>query len=130
MSEQKTIVYSRDGEIFQEDEGLIDDAREDWIAGEPEYGGYYSGERRDIVVEDLVSDIVVEEILNGMDEALYDIVGEAAEDALYISDEKKEELRNIITNFIGENCSCRCWAVDDVKYHNFKNETNDVNKIK
>ena len=130
MSEQKTIVYSRDGEIFQEDEGLIDDAREDWIAGEPEYGGYYSGERRDIVVEDLVSDIVVEEILNGMDEALYDIVGEAAEDALYISDEKKEELRNIITNFISENCSCRCWAVDDVKYHNFNNETNDVNKIK
>ena len=130
MSEQKTIVYSRDGDFFYEDEGLIDDAREDWITGEPEDGGYYSGERRDIVVSDLVSDRVVDDILENMYDGLYDIVGEAAEDALYISDEKKEELRNIITNFIGENCSCGCWAVDDVKYHNFNNETNDVNKIK
>ena len=63
MSDDKYIVYSRDGEYFYDDEGVIDDAREDWMAGEPEDGGYYSGERRDIIVSDLVSDYVVDDIL-------------------------------------------------------------------
>lgn len=29
MSDDKYIVYSRDGEYFYDDEGVIDDARED-----------------------------------------------------------------------------------------------------
>ena len=114
MSDDKYIVYSRDGEYFYDDEGVIDDARED--------GGYYSGERRDIIVSDLVSDYVVDDILERMGESLYDIVGDHAEDQISISDENKDELRNIITNFISENCSCSCWAVNNVQYHSFRDE--------
>lgn len=119
MNEEKTIVYSRDGNFFYEDEGLIDDAREDWITGEPEVGGYYSGVQKQILVEDLVSDCCVDEIIERMREALYDIVGEPAEDNLFITEEKKNELQEIIRNFMKENCSCGCWAVDDVQYHSF-----------
>ncbi len=123
MSDDKYIVYSRDGEYFYDDEGVIDDAREDWMSGEPEDGGYYSGERVDIIASDLVSDCVVDDILERMGESLHDIVGDHAEDAIIsISDEKKEELRNIITNFISENCSCSCWAVNNVQYHSFRDE--------
>ena len=123
MSEQKTVVYSRDGEMFYEDDGLIDDAREDWISGEPEDGGYYSGEQKSILVEELVSDCCVEEIIERMYEALYDIVGGLAEDMLSITDEKKNELQEIIRQFMKENCSCSCWAVDNVEYHSFNSET-------
>lgn len=126
MSEQKTIVYSRDGDFFYEDKDLIDDAREDWISGEPEDGGYYTGERKEINVANLVRDSCVDEIIEHMDEALYDIVGEVAEDALSITNEKKEELERIIRQFIKENCSCSCWAVDNVEYHSFMTETPTV----
>lgn len=122
MSNQKTIVYSRDGETFYEDEGLIDDAREDWISGEPEDGGYYSGIQKQILVEDLVSDCCVDEIIERMDEALYYIVGELAEDMLSITYEKKKELQEIIRIFMKDNCSCSCWAVDNIQYHSFLDE--------
>ena len=120
--EIKVIVYSLDGETFYEDEGLIDDAREDWITGEPEGGGYYSGVQKQILVEDLVSDCCVDEIIERMEEALYDIVGEVSEDALDITDEKKKELQEIIRNFMKVNCSCSYWAVDSVQYHSFLDE--------
>ena len=119
MNEEKTIVYSRDGNFFYEDEGLIDDAREDWITGEPEVGGYYSGVQKQILVEDLVSDCCVDEIIEHMEEALYDIVGELGEDRLSIAEEKKKELQRIIRNFMKDNCTCSCWAVDNVQYHSF-----------
>ena len=122
MSEEKTIVYSRDGNFFYEDEGLIDDARKDWITGEPEVGGYYSGVQKQILVEDLVSDCCVDEIIERMEEALYDIVGELGEDRLSITEEKKKELYEIIRNFMKENCTCSCEAVDNVQYHSFQDE--------
>ena len=34
MSEEKTIVYSRDGEVFYDNEGIIQEARDDWEEGE------------------------------------------------------------------------------------------------
>ena len=43
MNEEKTIVYSRDGEMFYEDECVIDEAKVDWITGESDTSGYYSG---------------------------------------------------------------------------------------
>lgn len=121
MSE-KTIVYSRDGEYFHEEPELVDEMREEWKESKFEPDGYYTGEQKDIDVAGLVSDIVVEDILNGMDQALYHIVGEVSEDALNITDEKKAELKDIITKFMRENCSCSCWAVENVKYHSFTNE--------
>ena len=121
--EIKVTVYSLNGGTFYEDEGLIDDAREDWITGEPEGGGYYSGVQKQILVEDLVSDCCVDEIIERMAEALYDIVGELGEDRLSITYEKKKELQEIIRNFMKVNCSCSCWAVDGVQYHSFLDET-------
>ena len=119
MSEQKTILYSRDGETFYDNEGIIQEARDDWEDGESEDGGYYSGEQRDIDVVSLVSNWAVEDILEQMDHALYDICGEVSEDALSITKEKKAELQEIITNFMKENCTCSCLAVDNVQYHSF-----------
>ena len=122
MNEEKTIIYSRDGEIFYEDEGLIDEAREDWIAGESGASGYYSGVQKHILVADLVSDYCVDDIIDGMYDSLYDEVGDMAEDRLHITTGKREELQEIIRNFMKENCSCSCWAVDDVRYHSFLDE--------
>ena len=119
MSEEKIIVYSRDGDIYHEDEGLIDDAYEDWITGEPEDGGYYSGERKEINVDDLVHNWYVDDIIDHMEEGLYDIVGEVADESLSISKEKKDELVNIIKQFMKDNCSCSCWAVENIKYNSF-----------
>ena len=119
MNKQKTILYSRDGETFYDNEGIIQEARDDWEDGESEYGGYYSGEQRDIDVASLVSDWAVGDILESMDQALYDICGEVSEDALSITKEKMAELQEIITNFMKENCTCSCWAVDNAQYHSF-----------
>ena len=126
MSEEKTIVYSRDGEMFYEDEGLIDEARGDWISGEPEDGGYYSGVQKHILVDELVPDYCVDEIVERMADALYDIVGELSEDRLHITTGKREELQEIIRNFMKDNCSCSCWAVDNVKYHSFIDECKEA----
>ena len=126
MSEEKTIVYSRDGEVFYDDEGIIQEARNDWEEGESEEGGYYSGEQRCIDVASLVSDWAVGDIIESMDQALYDICGEVSEDALSITKEKKAELQKIITNFMKENCTCSCFAVDNVEYHSFMTETPTV----
>lgn len=119
MSEEKIIVYSRDGDFYHEDKGLIDDAYEDWITGELEEGGYYSGERKEINVEDLVHNWYIDDIVDHMEECLYDIVGEVADNALSISKEKKEELTNIIKQFMKDNCSCSCWSVDNIEYNPF-----------
>ncbi len=121
MSE-KTIVYSRDGEYFNDDPDLVDEMREEWKESKFEPDGYYAGEQKDIDVAGLVPDYIVNEILDSMDQALYDIVGEVSEDALDITDEKKAELKELITNFMRENCSCSCWAVENVKYHSFTEE--------
>ena len=118
----KAIVYSRDGEIFYGNKGIIDEARDDWEAGESEEVGYYTGERREIDVANLIPNHMVNEIIGYMDEALYDIVGEVSEDALDMSGEKKKELHEIIRNFMQDNCSCSCWAVDNVQYHSFLDE--------
>lgn len=124
MSE-KTIVYSCDGECFYEGAERVDEYREDWMTGEPDDGGYYTGEQKNIDVASLVPDYIVNEILDSMDQSLYDIVGEVSEDALSLSDEKKIELKELITNFMKENCSCSCWAVENVKYHSFPDESGE-----
>lgn len=120
--EIKTIAYSRDGEFFYGNKNIIDEAKDDYETGDSEEGGYYTGEIREIDVENLIPSNIVNEIIGYMDESLYDIVGEVSEYALDITYEKKKELYEVIRNFMKENCTCSCWAVDNIQYHSFIDE--------
>jgi len=109
-NQEKEIVYSRDGEVFYHNEDIIDEAID-------EDCGYYTGEKHNIDVGNLVSNSAVDVIIDHMNDALYDIVGEVSIDALSITKEKQTELQKIIRQFMKENCSCSCWSVDNVQYH-------------
>ena len=107
MSAETVIVYSRDGEYF--DEQNLDD----FESGD----GYYSGERADVLPSSLVSKWVIDDILERMDESLAEVCGEAAEDALSLAGDKQDELEKIIRDFMDKHCTITCYRVVNVQEH-------------
>jgi hypothetical protein len=99
--------YSKDGEIF----GDVD--LED-VEGECEY---YSGDLKKINPSELVSKWVADEILERMDERLYEECGDSSEDSLKMDNDAKEKLNAIIAEFMDNHCSISCYKVINVEYH-------------
>lgn len=99
-------VYSTCGEVFNYDQI-------DFDIGD----SYYSGTVVEVKPESLVGKWTVDRILEQMDESLFEEVGEVAEDSLDLSQEKKDELFELIKNFMRDNASVTCYKVEDIKEH-------------
>jgi len=75
---------------------------------------YYEGVINEIVPSKLLSRWTVDTILEQMDEALYETVGEAAFSSLDMDSKMKEELQSIISNFVDDNVVSSCYSVIDI----------------
>ena len=104
--EEGSAVYSTCGEIFQYEDHEFD-------VGER----YYSGVVKHIKPLDLVSDYAVENILEQMDEALYEEVGEVAGGSLDLADTHKVELMEIIKCFMKDHAGVSCFKVVNIEEH-------------
>jgi hypothetical protein len=107
MSQEKVIVYSLDGEHFNEDKDIIHSSD----------NGYYTGIRKEVDKRDLVSNVAVADIIDGMAERLWEIVGDVAEDNISLSDDNYKKLDSIIREFMEQHLSLTCYEVEEVKYH-------------
>jgi len=99
-------VYSTDGEVFNYD-------RVDLDVGET----YYKGTVVEIRPESLVHEWAVDDIVERMEEALFEEVGEIAEGNLSLSEDKSKELHRIIVEFMKNNCSVSCYKVENITEH-------------
>lgn len=95
--------YSTCGEIFNYDSPDFDEG-----------DTYFDGTVMEITPSSLVSKWTVDNILEQMDEALYFECGEASEDALGLAGEHKEDLLQLIKNFMDKHASISCYKVEDV----------------
>lgn len=100
-------VYSADGEIFGNVE--LDDLEGECC--------YYSGDSLPIKPSELITQWVVDDILERMDERLYDECGDVSEDAIRIENSAKEELKAFIMDFMDKHCKVSCYKVENVKFH-------------
>jgi hypothetical protein len=96
-------AYSTCGEVFNYDSP-------DFDAGD----FYYEGTVQEILPSRLVSKWTVDTILEQMDERLYEVCGELAEESLDMSDENKEELLCLIKSFVDKHANISCYTVVDV----------------
>lgn len=83
---------------------------------------YYVGTTVSINPKDLVYKWVVDDILERMDEALYEEVGEVAEGNLHLSEEHNNQLTEIIKTFMEEHAKVTCFKVVDIKERTFNGE--------
>ena len=97
-------AYSACGELFNYD-------TPDFDVGDT----YYEGVISEIAPSKLLSKWTVDTILEQMDEALYEVVGESAFSSLDMNPEMKAELQSIISNFVDNNISSSCYSVIDIE---------------
>ena len=100
-----TKEYSTCGEVFNYEEPEFD-------TGDT----YYSGDKVEVKPSSLLYSAVTY-MIDGMEEQLYERVGENGVGALYLSQEKKDELEKIIENFMDENVGISCYAVENIEEH-------------
>ena len=105
------LYYSADGELFN-----TDDLTElDLVDGQT----YWQGERVDIKPSDLVGDYVASQVIERMNESLFDMVGEISEGKLHISDHDEKELLQIIKRWSNNRAIVDCWKVKNAKEMTF-----------
>lgn len=109
------IYYSRDGEMFNGE--CLEDL--DLEIGDT----YYFGESQEIKPSSLIPKFAVDELLERMDENLFDEVGELAEDRLHVSDEAKADLLEFMQKWADENVTVSCYKVINVKEAVFNGES-------
>lgn len=99
-------VYSTCGEVFHDDEP-------DYDVGDH----YYSGKIKKLIPSEVMYDSIVTQLMEQLEESVYEEVGEVACDNVHMADDKQEELLSIIKNFIDENVEIGCYKVIDVEEH-------------
>lgn len=95
--------YSACGEIFNYDSPNFDEG-----------DTYFEGTVVQVLASSLVSKWTVDTILEQMDEALYFECGESSEGALGLAEEHKEDLLQLIKNFMDKHASISCYKVEDI----------------
>lgn len=108
----KDYVYSSDQELFnaeQVEELSLDDG-----------DNYYRAEREHIKPSDLVVSFMASEVIERMQESLFDEVGEIAEDHLDISDEAEADLLQMIKDWADKNATVNCWKAINIEQLVFK----------
>lgn len=106
MIKTDELVYSRSGEEFDYDEELLDDLED----GDT----YFVGTKTIIEPSDVITgyaDMIAERI----EEELYYYVGDIIVDYDVITQDKKDELDNLISNFLKKNLAIDVYQVVDIK---------------
>lgn len=75
---------------------------------------YYRAERQDVDPSDLVSEWAASNVIETMQELLYDEVGDAAEGRLHVSDEAEKELLTMIKQWASKNVTLSCFKLANV----------------
>lgn len=101
-----TKVYSRCGEIFNEEDP------NEYEVGET----YYSGDKVAIKPSSLLW-TSLEGLVETMEEQLYDRVGEVAENGISYPKEASDLYEKLIQNFVDEHLKVECYAVENIKEH-------------
>lgn len=105
------LYYSTDGELFN-----TDDLTElDLVDGQT----YWQGERVEIKPSELISDYIAAQIIERMEESLFDLVGELSEDRLLVSDQQENELLKIVKAWADSEVKIDCWKIKNVKEMTF-----------
>jgi hypothetical protein len=105
------LYYSTDGEVFN-----TDDLTElDLVDGQT----YWQGERVQFKSSELVSAGFAADIIERMQELLYDEFGDHAEDAMSISEESEAELLQIVRNWADQHAIVKCSKIKNVKEMTF-----------
>ena len=102
-------VYSTDGEVFNYDEL-------DFDIGDT----YYSGDKVEIKPSELLF-ANVSNIIDSMEEQLYDKVGDVYYGALSVSENSILKLERMLADFVDEHFSISCYAVDNIEEHIMEN---------
>lgn len=97
-------VYSRCGEVFNYD-------TPDFDKGDT----YYEGEAVEISPKDLVYDGVAYDIIESMEERLFEMVGEVADGNLNIEPQYVEQLQKYIEDFMERHAKVSCYHVVNVE---------------
>jgi len=99
-------VYSKCEEVFCDD-------YPDYEVGDH----YYSGTVQHLIPSKILYEGVVDHIIECMEDAVYEECGEVACDAVSMSEDKQQELLDIIKNFVDKNVEISCYKVVDVEEH-------------
>lgn len=105
------LCYSTDGELFN----TGDLTELDLVDGQT----YWQGERVEIKPAELVGDYVAAQVIERMNESLFDLVGELSEDGLHISDCEEKELLQIIKKWANKRATVSCWKIKNAKEMTF-----------
>lgn len=99
-------VYSSCGEVFNDDqpEGEVGDF-------------YYSGYKKEISPSSLLYVDFVEHIVENMQEALYEEVGEVSEGCLTLNGLRQRDLAKLIKTYMDKHVEISCYAVTDIEEH-------------
>ena len=76
---------------------------------------YFVGERQDIEPADLVPEWLASEVIERMEELLYDEVGEVAEGRLHICSGAEEGLLSLIREWANNNVTLSCYKINSIK---------------
>ena len=99
-------VYSTCEEVFN-------DESPDYDVGDH----YCSGIVKKLKPSEIMYESIVDILLEHMEEALYEQVGEVACDNLNMPQDKQVELLGVIKAFVDENVSIDCFKVIDIEEH-------------
>ena len=101
-----TKVYSTCGEVFNDDSP-------DYDIGDL----YYSGVSKKLIPSEVMYGSIVAQLLEQLEESVYEEVGELACDNVSMPEDKQEELLSIIKSFVDDNVKIDCYKVVDVEEH-------------
>lgn len=101
------IVYSTCGEVFNYD------SISDFDVGDI----YFSGKKVEIKPGELVHKWTVDNIVEQMEEQLFEVVGDVAEGNFHLSEDDNKELQEIIVKFMNEKAKVTCYSVDEIQEH-------------
>jgi len=105
------LYYSTDGELFNTDD-LTELDLEDGQT-------YWQGERVDLKPSELVGDYVAANVIESMQESLFDEVGEPSQDRMNISVEAEQELLQLMRDWADKHAAISCWKIKNAKEMTF-----------
>lgn len=103
----KDYVYSSDRELFNAEQ--VEELS-------LEIGDtYYRAERQEVKPSELVTEWVASEVIEKMQENLFDEVGEVSEGNLNISDEAEADLLQMIKEWADKHATVNCWKAINIE---------------
>lgn len=110
--EDGTEVYSTDGELFDHT------CMSDFDIGDY----YYKGKSKKLVPSEVMYGSIVWQLMEQLEESVYEECGDVACDNVYMAQDKQDELLVIIKEFLDKNAKISCFSVEDITEHKVEEE--------